>query len=69
MKHKTRNKKTTHKKTLKKQRKKERKKEKKVKFGNSFRCIPATIKNKYKGKIINIDGETMVVIKEKTAFN
>lgn len=65
MKHKTRNKKVRHKKT----RKKERNKEKKVKFGNSFRCIPATKKNKDKGKIINIDGETMVVIKEKTAFN
>ena len=65
MKHKTRNKRVHHKKT----RKKERKKEKKVKFGNSFRCIPATNKNKDKGKIINIDGETMVVIKEKTTFN
>ena len=65
MKDKTRNKKVHHKKT----RKKERKKEKKVKFGNSFRCIPVTKKNKDKGKIINIDGESMVVIKEKTTFN
>lgn len=65
MKHKTRNKKIRHKKT----RKKERKKEKKVKFGNSFRCVPANNKNKDKGKIINIDGDPMVVIKEKTSFN
>ena len=65
MKHKTRNKKVHHKKT----RKKERKKEKKVKFGNSFRCIPATTKNKDKGKIISIDGESMVIIKEETTFN
>jgi hypothetical protein len=62
---KTRNKKVRHKKT----RKKVRIKEKKVKFGNSFRCIPATKKNKDKGKIINIDGESMVIIKEKTTFN
>ena len=69
MKHKTRSKKIKHTKTRKKEIKRERKKEKTVKFGNSFRCIPATKKNKDKGKIINIDGETMVVIKEKTAFN
>ena len=64
MKHKTRNKKVRHKKT----RKKERKKEGKVKFGDSFRCVPTNVKNKNKGQIINIDGETMVIIKEKTTF-
>tara|TARA_Y100001980_G_C14531114_1_gene307108 strand:- start:1347 stop:1550 length:204 start_codon:yes stop_codon:yes gene_type:complete len=67
MKNKTRNKKVHHKKTRKKERKKV--KEKKVKFGNSFRCIPVTDQNKDKGKIVNIDGESMVIIKEKTTFN
>tara|TARA_Y100000389_G_C17347522_1_gene456627 strand:+ start:359 stop:565 length:207 start_codon:yes stop_codon:yes gene_type:complete len=68
MKIKTRKKRKSHNKTRKRE-KKENKKEKKVKFGNSFRCIPATEKNKDKGKIINIDGESMVVIKEKTTFS
>ena len=63
---KTKKKKTHNKKTRRNIKKKPTKR--KVQFGNSFRCVPVDEKNKHQGKIINIDGESMVVIKEKTTF-
>lgn len=48
--------------------KKRQKREKKVNFGCSYRCIPVTKENINKGKIITIDNEKMVVIKEKTNY-
>ena len=47
---------------------KKEKKEKKVNFGYSYRCIPVTNENMNKGKIITIDSEKMVVIKENTNY-
>ena len=64
---KTKKKKTRNRKTRKNIKKNPPKR--KVQFGNSFRCVPVDEKNKHKGKIIDIDGESMVVIKEKTTFN
>lgn len=63
---KTRKKKQQNKKTRKNIKKPPKRK---VQFGNSFRCVPVNEKNRNKGKIINIDGDPMVVIKEKTTFN
>ena len=63
---KTRKKKNTKSKTKKN---KNIKREKKVKFGSTFRCIPATNENKNNGKLITIDGDIMVVTKELTSFD
>ena len=45
------------------------KKQKRVKFGNTYRCVPANEKNKNNGKIITIDGEIMVITKESTTYD
>ena len=55
-------------KKIKNKTKKGQKKEKKVNFGYSYRCIPVTNENMNKGKIITIDSEKMVVIKENTNY-
>ena len=69
MKSKTRNKvKIGKNKTKTRKRPQKKVKQKKVQFGNSFRCVPANEKNKNSGKLVTIDGDLMVITKEKTNF-
>ena len=56
--------KTNKKKEKSKTRKQKPKKGKHVKFGNTYRCVPANNSNKNNGKLITIDGDVMVVTKE-----